>query len=1359
MFNMKIFINFIIIVFGFSLVPIWDFKESSIDLLGTNNNYEYTILESSMYSLKSILKKKIIRNNGKIIHQNYLSVSEYVKNNGDESLNPILTEKEVQFENIESFYKLDDFKIICPQGNHNPIYINTNLNEITFTNWVKYDYWDLKCYYHRMRYFLVYYLINGKNQVQAYKESDKTWNIYNNIQIPDEIYDFKLINKEDEKGTDTGPYAFMAIIKDNNYIKLFGSKYKFNDDGEISLDTSTSSTPLNLIESKSNTKAYFDSGNTTNFYYFTYNDASDFSSGYSTKPPGNDYAVSDSVTYKNNERNPLKFFDEVEINEFNFMSYNKYAYYSIKNKITNKTYHGIFDITLNKIVFNTDKEIKVFIPYSSNSMLAITEESAYRICAIFNANKDDCVDDCSSDQIILDDKGNKCGTTTGITKPLLKPEGVYITSCDTSIYISDGTNCGLCKDIDNSKPYKFINGTECLSSKPDNAEYYNNNNQQLNLLLCKSGYILSENSCTPHCYSSCATCSVYSENEAQQHCLTCKEGYEKESETDTDTNCLLIVDCSPSNSQKCLKCNAESNNLGLCLSCKSGYKNVNYTTLYPQYLDCLLDDNPLLKSFYYDNITEEYKPCYRTCKRCLIGGTPDENNCLECASGYMLRPGDNAKNNCVAYSEYYYYSTNYDQYKGLKIYQCPEEAKYKINNEKSCIDDCTKSEYKYLFNGNCLKDCPSDTTKVGYICQANSNKCSFGENDLYLENNNLEAVTTFVKTYLSEFSYTEKHVTQYTNENYTIVIYKTASCIKELSLKVPNVDFKDCYTKVQNAYNIQENLVVSIADKKGISNPLTFYSFYHPHSGEKLDAETICADDKITIKENLYALLDENNNFYELQTALAEQGINIFDKNDPFYTDICYDFDNPYEKDIPLNDRIKDLYPNVSLCDEGCQYEGINLEDMSAECNCAFNDISNNALIKDNEFLNSFAGEIFDLINSSNILVLKCFKYMFKHFERSIGGWLSLILILAHIAMVLLYFLKEFEIMKNNLLNLTKNYLEYISNKEKENKENNNNPPKKHKISNNNSNKQINDIIISTAFRSETKSDDIKVHSKRLEDPNKEDNKVVLFGSTKQLPKYSKEFNNKIEETQNNLNYDKNLDLFFEEYLATSPDEMPYDDAIVLEKRKFQEHLLECLKEKQIIANTFLAKDELKPRSIKIMVLILNFILYFVVNGLFFSESVISELYEVDDDEEHFFSYFPRSIGRIIYCTIVSIIIGMITDFFFVQQIKLKGIFIREKEDKKILKEKIVELINDIKKRNFAFIITASVILLFSFFYLLCFNYVYPYSQIEWIKSSITIVIIMQLLSALKCLLESGLRYLSFKIKSEKFYKISKMLD
>ena len=127
------------------------------------------------------------------------------------------------------------------------------------------------------------------------------------------------------------------------------------------------------------------------------------------------------------------------------------------------------------------------------------------------------------------------------------------------------------------------------------------------------------------------------------------------------------------------------------------------------------------------------------------------------------------------------------------------------------------------------------------------------------------------------------------------------------------------------------------------------------------------------------------------QNSLTSQGINIFDINHPFYTDICYDFENPLKKDIPLNDRVKDIFPNASLCDEGCQYKGINLADMTATCDCKFNDIANSNLIKDNEILDSAFGEIFDLISSSNILVFKCFKYMFNHFERSIGGWLSLI--------------------------------------------------------------------------------------------------------------------------------------------------------------------------------------------------------------------------------------------------------------------------------------------------------------------------------------------------------------------------------
>ena len=238
--------------------------------------------------------------------------------------------------------------------------------------------------------------------------------------------------------------------------------------------------------------------------------------------------------------------------------------------------------------------------------------------------------------------------------------------------------------------------------------------------------------------------------------------------------------------------------------------------------------------------------------------------------------------------------------------------------------------------------------------------------------------------------------------------------------------------------------------------------------------------------------------------------------------------------------------------------------------------------------------------------------------------------------------------------------------------------------------------------------------------------------------------------------YDKK---FFKEYMSTPLDDLEFDDAVALDKRKYCEHMQENLLEDQIIANTFIAEDPIKPRSIKIILFILNIILYFVVNGLFFSEEVISELYNVNEEDENFFSYFPRSIERLIYTTLVSIIIGIIADFFFTNEAKIRGIFRRDKENFDELKKNIANYIKDLKMRYLAFIIVVSIILIISFFYLLCFNYVYPYSQIEWIKSSITIMIIMQILSTLKCVLETSMRFLSYKFRNEKLYKICKFLD
>ena len=139
----------------------------------------------------------------------------------------------------------------------------------------------------------------------------------------------------------------------------------------------------------------------------------------------------------------------------------------------------------------------------------------------------------------------------------------------------------------------------------------------------------------------------------------------------------------------------------------------------------------------------------------------------------------------------------------MEILQCPEEAKYLIKNRSSCIYKCeADSTYKWLYNGNCVDDCPSDTTKVNYICLVDSNACTLGTNDLVLDNNSLSIVNTYAKTYVSEFNYTNKHITQYINKNYTVALFKDSSCIKELELELPFPDFKNCYIKVQEAYTL-----------------------------------------------------------------------------------------------------------------------------------------------------------------------------------------------------------------------------------------------------------------------------------------------------------------------------------------------------------------------------------------------------------------------------------------------------------------------------------------------------------------------------------------------------------------------------
>ena len=247
--------------------------------------------------------------------------------------------------------------------------------------------------------------------------------------------------------------------------------------------------------------------------------------------------------------------------------------------------------------------------------------------------------------------------------------------------------------------------------------------------------------------------------------------------------------------------------------------------------------------------------------------------------------------------------------------------------------------------------------------------------------------------------------------------------------------------------------------------------------------------------------------------------------------------------------------------------------------------------------------------------------------------------------------------------------------------------------------------------------------------------------------------NNGLIVSKNEGNY-----IVIDEYLSTEPDNMDYDDAIKKDKRTFCLFFYHKLKLNQMILNTFCIKDPLRPIPLKILLFDLNICLYLFINGLFFTEDYISQMFTVSEDEG-IIPFIERFSERFIYITLVGVIIGYIIECFFIDEKKIKGILKREKENLFILKYEITQIIKNVINRYNSFILLSLFISIFILYYIFCFNNIYPSMKGEWIKSSIIIFFTMQGLSILQSFVETSIRFIAFKCKSEKMYKISLLLS
>ena len=529
-------------------------------------------------------------------------------------------------------------------------------------------------------------------------------------------------------------------------------------------------------------------------------------------------------------------------------------------------------------------------------------------------------------------------------------------------------------------------------------------------------------------------------------------------------------------------------------------------------------------------------------------------------------------------------------------------------------------------------------------------------------------------------------------EDYSIFIYPTNSTYLT---SITHVNFTECEKVLRKHYEIPDSTIMTFLqieiennDSKSLINQVE----YQAYDGNKtlLDL-SICDDINIQVIHSI-----KNKSLIDLDTAnyFKQSGIDIFNINDSFFNDICEPYSDS-DDDLILEDRIRDIYQNYSLCEDGCSYDKIDLDNLTISCECKVKDNISTVITPIN--VEHSEG------SSTNFELIKCYNLVFSSDGKlnNIGFIIFTILVSAHIPILIYYFMKGVKPVREYIINEMKKY-GYIKNniKNKNNEKNNKNkrkrkiknktndniltkksisfndgPPKRKNKNNKNENKNDKNVIIknlkiidnssSLNILKSNKKDVIpKINKKKLKiNTIKESKNSIIKSSTKNkdiintttkkiianLPTQTK---NNIEE---NIN-DKKEKKIFKEFNLINMDlnlhrnkkYIPPDSNVILNNYTFQEALKYedrqiCeifyifVLSKQIFFHTFLYRSPVELFSLRLCLFIFIFSCDLALNSLFYFNDNISKKYR--SSKNLFIFTFSDNIAVIILSTIVGFIL------------------------------------------------------------------------------------------------------------------------
>ena len=405
-------------------------------------------------------------------------------------------------------------------------------------------------------------------------------------------------------------------------------------------------------------------------------------------------------------------------------------------------------------------------------------------------------------------------------------------------------------------------------------------------------------------------------------------------------------------------------NASICTRCQNDYYFIN-----DDFTKCIHISN-ITQNEYYQYSPIMYYSCsfkngIKNCKNCHKEPT-DETYCDLCDNGYAIIYGNFTF--CHVRSEigvgYYTNGT------GAIFYPCLKNC-YECNRGDKCIQ-CKENFLTFAED----TVCDICTVNQKYINDDLSQNLIRQKTSEYIDN---------INKYSKNYSYVEQFINN--NQNFTITIFRTWYCTAEL--------LKNDYFEINNEQItnlIRTNLN---SDKYYVTAHVNYQykSYVEIYNNEENrfmnEINSICKEctegNKIIITNNFTQELHSLGEV--VTTKLFENEIDIFNKDNPVFTDICQNF-TLQSIDVPLKERREIFFlgndAKELIChDIDCNVDSIEMNNLTGICSCKMEtDLSKVFLDRPKNYNNITSEEYEKFIKSdtsvNSFLIFKCAKEAFS---------------------------------------------------------------------------------------------------------------------------------------------------------------------------------------------------------------------------------------------------------------------------------------------------------------------------------------------------------------------------------------------